>query len=381
MKANIIFIFSPERWGLMKLSKHHYAISLAAKGHQVYFFEPGWPQRQQDEVEQLLPNLYLVQYKLRARGRDKLPGWLYSILLRREVAYWQTLVKAKPDIIWFFETERLNRLPYFHNTLKIFHPVDFFKTVFLAHKPHIDICFSTIQKQVLQLHQLGYKAHFVNHGLSEEFVTYATKRLQQTMAATQPKHILQAGYVGNLLSEPPDRVMMQQIISGHPDIQFHFWGQYDPNGSNLFNYLFPEVLEFIDFLKAQPNVQLHGSVNTTTLAAAMQQMDLFWICWNVTRPGNMWNKDTNPHKIIEYLSTGKPVVAHFMEHYKNLPLLYMTSTIENHTYEAVFNKAVDAVRNGEPKKHVEDRIRFALDNTYQKHIEQIFSLLPQQTSC
>lgn len=379
MNAQTIFIFCPERWGLMKLSKHHYAIALAAKGHKVYFFEPAWPQRQQDTVEELQPNLYLVQYRLKARGRDKLPSWLYRILLRREVAYWQALVKTKPDIVWFFETERLNRLPYFHNTLKIFHPVDFFKPVFLADKPHIDICFSTIQKQVAQLQQLGYKAYFVNHGLSEEFVAYAINRLHQTSKATQQKNALQVGYVGNLLSEPPDRAMMQQIISSHPDIQFHFWGQYDPNGSNLFNYLFPEVLQFIDFLKAQPNVHLHGSVNTTTLAEAIQQIDMFWICWDVTRPGNMWNKDTNPHKIIEYLSTGKPLVAHFMEHYKSLPLLYMTGTIENTTYKNVFNQAVKAVQNGEPEELVQSRINFALANTYQKHIEYILSLLPQKT--
>ncbi len=363
----------------MKLSKHHYAIALASKGHKVFFFEPAWPQLQQDVVQELQPNLYLVQYKLRARGRDKLPGWIYKILLRREVAYWQSLVKAKPDIVWFFETERLNRLAYFGNTLKIFHPVDFFKPVFLAHKPPVDICFSTIEKQVEQLRQMGYNAHFVNHGLSDEFVSFANKRLQQIHTGNATTNTLQVGYVGNLLSEPPDRAMMQKIISSHPHIQFHFWGQYNPNGGNLFNYLFPEVLEFIEFLKAQPNVHLHGSVDTATLAAAMQPMDMFWICWNVTRPGNMWNKDTNPHKIIEYLSTGKPLVTHYMQYYANSPLLYMTATIENDTYEYVFNKAIQAVQQGEPQQLVNSRLQFALNNTYQKHIEHILAMLPQKT--
>jgi len=43
-----IFILSPQPWGKMHISKHHYAIELAKKGNLIYYFNP--PAKKRDHL-------------------------------------------------------------------------------------------------------------------------------------------------------------------------------------------------------------------------------------------------------------------------------------------------------------------------------------------
>jgi energy-coupling factor transporter ATP-binding protein EcfA2 len=40
LKGKNILVISPEAWGKSKLSKHHYALTLAAIGNKVWFLQP-----------------------------------------------------------------------------------------------------------------------------------------------------------------------------------------------------------------------------------------------------------------------------------------------------------------------------------------------------
>ena len=40
LRNKTILIISPQAWGKMFLSKHHYAIELAKRGNAVYFLNP-----------------------------------------------------------------------------------------------------------------------------------------------------------------------------------------------------------------------------------------------------------------------------------------------------------------------------------------------------
>ena len=35
-----VLLISPQHWGTMRVTKHHYAIELAKLGHEVFFLEP-----------------------------------------------------------------------------------------------------------------------------------------------------------------------------------------------------------------------------------------------------------------------------------------------------------------------------------------------------
>jgi glycosyltransferase involved in cell wall biosynthesis len=236
---------------------------------------------------------------------------------------------------------------------------------------YFDIAFSAMQKQVSILNEYGYTAFFINHGLSNSFVHYSKERLEriaQPLYNPVQIHKMNVGYAGNLLSEPPNRNIMREVIEQNPGVTFHFWGQYEKNtidniGPAYFNP------EFVTYLQTKSNVTLYGIVDTETLASQMQKMDMFWVCWK-TADGSMWNADTNPHKIIEYLSTGKPVVSHYMSNYENYDILYMPPK-NNTGYELLFNDVINKVKAGEPEELIKKRLFFALDNSYQNQLKLI----------
>ena len=59
----------------------------------------------------------------------------------------------------------------------------------------------------------------------------------------------------------------------------------------------------------------------------MMKVDMLWVCWNL-QLSSFWNGG-NPHKLLEYLSTGKPIASHYVSSYKEYDLLYMLRTNSN----------------------------------------------------
>jgi glycosyltransferase involved in cell wall biosynthesis len=172
--------------------------------------------------------------------------------------------------------------------------------------------------------------------------------------------------------EAPDRSTMQKLISAHPDIQFIFWGQYELKG-NFGAYDKQEVFEFIKFLQSQPNVVLRGAVHPAVLSEEIKSADLFWICWQ-TSVSKMWD-GSNSHKILEYLSTGKPVVSHYISTYRNSNIIDMLPSKENNEYLSLFSQVLNRVKAGEAVELNKKRILLAMENTYQSHIAEIEKLI------
>jgi hypothetical protein len=84
----------------------------------------------------------------------------------------------------------------------------------------------------------------------------------------------------------------------------------------------------------------------------------------------MWD-GSNSHKMLEYFSTGKPVVSHFMSSYQNSDLIDMLQTRDNSDYNSLFSRVAQRVQNGESSELQRKRIQFAISNTYQSHIARI----------
>ncbi|UAY50682.1 glycosyltransferase family protein [Ferruginibacter albus] len=365
-----IFLLSPERWSNMRRSKHNYAIELAKMGNKVFFLEPANVKTKEISVHEIIKDaLWVVNYPLIARGKNILPAFFYNQIVKYEVKKITQHLNAVPDVVWSFDPVRIDRIAFFKKAIKIFHPVDFWNEKQFPSKKAFDIAFSPMQKQVDIFNENGYKTFFINHGLSEQFVKYSLEKLKD-IHHDLPAHSdrkINVGYVGSLISEPPDRDVMKMVIEDNPDLTFHFWGEYEKDIVKA-AYFHPE---FISYLQAKENVKLYGSADTETIARSIAPMDIFWMCWK-TNENSMWNSDTNPHKIIEYLSTGKPVVTHFMKKYLNTNLLYMCAEENNkNLYLELFNSAIFNITKGENIDKIKERIQYALDNTYQKQIQRI----------
>src|ERR1700742_4128748 len=101
-----IYIITPEKWGIMKLSKHHYAAELAERGNRVYFIEPPDLSVNGILTEKVAgyDSLYLVKYKPINRGERYLPAFVYRWLLRMQIKRIVKHVGIRPDVVWCFHT-------------------------------------------------------------------------------------------------------------------------------------------------------------------------------------------------------------------------------------------------------------------------------------
>jgi len=375
MKNKTIYLLSSDRWGTMRVSKHHYALELAEKGNKVFFIEP--PDLQNKGISILPsedhPSLFIVKYKPVFRGRRFLPGIVFRLFLILQIRILIGKIGQRPDIVWCFDPYRFNNLNWFKASGKIFFAADLF---YYDHLPEealtADLCLGVSDTIVELLKPACKPAHFINHGVSRHFINIAKETLAQLPAINQPKSKITVGYVGNLLMEAPDRNTMQNVISTHSDIQFIFWGQYERKG-NFVAYDKPEVFGFIKFLQSQPNVVLRGAVHPSVLSEEIRKADLFWICWQ-TSVNKMWD-GSNSHKILEYLSTGKPVVSHYMSTYRNGNIIDMLPSKGNNDYLSLFSQVLNRVKAGEPVDLHRKRILLAMDNSYQSHIAEIEKLI------
>lgn len=72
---------------------------------------------------------------------------------------------------------------------------------------------------------------------------------------------------------------------------------------------------------------MHGMLTPNQLALELRRMDLFFICYEVTKDQS---KGTNYHKVMEYLVYSKPIVTNFVSSYTYLAdRIFMPETIEN----------------------------------------------------
>ena len=108
-----ILVVSPNEWGDMRLSKHHYAETLARRGNRVFFLNPPDARaRKRFEVEDVegIPNLSTVTYRpfvpysLRFRSRrlfDAIAHWHVTWLLKQ--------IGVRFDVVWCFDVNLVQR--------------------------------------------------------------------------------------------------------------------------------------------------------------------------------------------------------------------------------------------------------------------------------
>jgi hypothetical protein len=368
----IVFIISLEHWGGMKLSKHHYAMELAKNNCRVFFIESPRPSNKDVTIESCddHPNIKIVKYKPVYRGKRFLPRFIFNRLLQYQIKLLLKTIGVKPDVVWSFQGYLLGNLQLFGAPVTIFFAADSFSETKLPREIYsADILFGVSDTIYNRIKESGKPTFQINHGLQREFVESAQRLSGAEMKVVSNKNI-SVGYSGNLRMEALDRQTMMKVIRNNPEIKFVFWGTYSKYGSNLgVAFKDKEVDEFIDFLENSGNVQLRGVVSSKQLQQEMIEMDMFWICWNL-QLSTFWD-GSNSHKILEYLSTGKPVVSHYVSSYKNNNMLYMLSTKDNLEYELLFNDIVNKIKTGESAEVIKRRLSFAINNSYQSQLKFI----------
>jgi glycosyltransferase involved in cell wall biosynthesis len=366
LQGKNLLIVSPEPWGNNMLSKHHYALMLSKLGNKVFFLPPPLPNKSKVTLRsaQGYPEITIIEYSSHVFGLSKLPTLLTDWLSRRDGSKIEQAAKCNFDLIWNFDMFRFQNPRAFRNIkLSILHPVDFVDSWLELRAARLyDFVFSVTQEIVDKLKPFNPKAHFINHGLSEHFVS--------TPVIEKINSPLKCGYVGNLQSFGIHLSNLFDIIAQNPEVEFHFIGP--KKSSNLGTFKETDIIPKLEQLK---NVVLHGEMHPKDVARTIIGFDLFLICYDPERVGKV---ASNSHKILEYLSTGKVVVSSRMSTYDDLASELFQMSRDSRELPALFKETVAQLESFNSKQRQEKRIAFATANTYDAHLKRIEFIINSQ---
>jgi len=264
------------------------------------------------------------------------------------------------DIIWSFDPFRLQNLSLFKSPILIYHPADVHYTFLekeIASYAHLILTTCEFVKK--ELEPYNKNVYNIGHGVSDNFfkkellTTYSTKKLKVCM-------------LGNL-QRKIDYPILFTLIDNHPDIEFHFIGP--STSSNLIKKT--SYSSEVKLLESFSNTYLHGSIMQEQLPSWLNKMNLFLILYSEDEnPASQ----ANPHKILEYLSTGKVILSSWMEEYVgNNGLIEM----ERNNIDIItkFKEILSDLAFYNSSTLQRRRIKYAQENTYKKKIKEIEGLL------
>ncbi len=354
---------SPEPWGKIFISKHNYAIALARRDNEVYFFNSvrsGLTPGSFKVRESGYNNLKIVEFRspfpLKMKFHAKK---LYGYLMNLHLKYILKRISLKADIIWDFNSSfEYGDLSAFYPAFSIFQPVDQIRKDMVNKKA--DVLVTISEKIASQYNNQNTPRLVVSHGVAENFVQLALRPPQ--LKINQP---LKAGYIGNLCIESLDRNLLQQLIANYPNVEFHLVGPYNTSDNNLGAGDDNETNRFFSFLKNARNVVLYGTKSQSEVAALLDTFDINLLCYKATPT----YQSDNSHKVLEYMAAGKVVVSSYLSMYEGSNLIQMAKEVDS--FLELFRTVKENIESYNGASLQQERKKLALNNSYEKQISKI----------
>lgn len=350
MKGKSILLISPEPWEGHRVSKHHYATVLAEMGNRVYFLDPLFGSFHSEDIDL---NLSVVKFKGHLRGLRFIPSFLQAIFIARDLKKLELAVGEKFDVVWNFDSSRFYNLLRVRNKLRICHIVDLnqdFKREILAKTSDFCFCSSDPIFSSLRLH--SSKVFKINHGLKipgigiEELTLPGTNRIK-------------AIYSGNLDISYLDHQLLDGLISNFKDVDFIFIGAYSDSNPLA--------------LKVAANMFLLGMKPAADLQSYYKRADVLLVTYLADE---FLEQLANPHKILEYLYSGKVVLATKTLEYLSNELIVTGSSYSD--FLEKFRNIKDNLQHFNSEVKSREREAFALDNSYEKQVMRIARILEEK---
>ncbi len=355
-----ILIVSPEPWSHIFVSKHHYAIHLAAKGNNVFFLNP--PSDKYDIESSEYDGLKIISYKGFVTGLRMMPKFIRGFFVKKVFNKIVKICDSKFQIVWSFDNSVFYDLDFLPEDIcKISHIVDLNQHFQLEKAASsADICFCTTSHILEKLLKSNRKSFFINHG-------YNYQNVNNNEIELPGNNKLKALYVGNLSMKYIDWNILNKAIEKFPHIDFIFIG---PN-MNDFDLSLNKYHEYKKEVCQKQNVFSVGKISSNDIMSFLKASQILMISYQEAHHMDQ----ANPHKILEYLGSGVPIIATFTEQYQEYSNLikmpnYNKDWVMN--FEELLNSK--ELYDGDLKK---ERIKLALENTYEKQIERIENLIDQ----
>ena len=358
----VIYIISPQPWNGFRVSKHHYAIELAALGHRVYFIDPpdaklarGAVRRTPTDIAGLTNVRYApwFPYKLKFHARP-----LFDAAMRRQAHLLAQAIGEKPHIVWDFDNAyQFANLKAFGAGLNVFHPVDDFEPRFIETK-NADIIFSVAQRFLDRFTRPVVPMHLVPHGLSRDYAATAQRISASPDVRERDARRPCIGYVGNLEHSGVDWPTILAMCDLCPDADFVFIGPYKPAGGRT-----P-----IDAIAQRANCRLLGAKSAADIIALASGIDVWLICYDAVRTVD---GATNSHKILEYLASGCAVLSNRIDAYAGTDLAIMPPARDNAPMPQMLRNILDDLPAVNAPDRQRRRAQFALQHSYGGHLHAI----------
>jgi len=358
-----ILIISPEPWNWQYVSKHHYAITLAKKGYQVYFLDPPNNSLQDIKITKTeFQNLFNITAPQVSKGLRFYPKKIRNIIEKRWLEKLEKRIKNRFTVIWLFENSRFYNMEFAKDRLKIYHQVDSSQNFHIKEaSSSADICFCVTDYIKRDLLPYNKKVFKISHGMN-----FINK--EATLSKTQQKHFNQSkvnvAYIGNLDMIYINEQILYTIARKYPNITFHFIGSYSENGA-LFK-----------LCKEINNIIWWERVESLLISKILEKIDISLLTYRVEEYREQL---ANSHKILEYLYSGKVTVATYTDEYKDKrELLEMVDNSSD--YIEKFKEVVDNLEFYNSKEKQQARIEFSKNHSYDNQLEKIISLIKKYTS-
>jgi len=361
--APLAYLISPQPWAGFPVSKHHYAIALAALGWRVVFVDPpaelgraGAIETAATDVSGIASLRYQTSfpYKLKFHAR-----WLFDAFMRRQA---RQLVAAagQPDLVWDFDNSyQFRDLRPFGAKTTLFHLVDDVGMPGFGTK-HADHLFYLHSSFCVRAGGILRDDHEIGHGLGS---IHAQAARTQGLEQGQP-NAPRVGFVGNLGAAWIDWDAITIMLTRNPQVRFTFWGPKP--STNVRNAALSRIL-------AQPNATFPGVASPAQIVSEARDVDVWLVPFVAEK---LLGGPLNSHKILEYLSFGKTVVSSWLEAYDGNPLVQMLPDPNQggaDLADLLDSVLADLVAANAPEKMAARRA-FALEHSYDLHLERIMQV-------
>ena len=364
-KKNVLII-SPNFWGNVHITKHHYSLEIHKLGANIFYLNP--PSRNLGgfmKITEIFKNFKIIDFQLHIPGRIKyyFPRLYYyymSLTVKRISAL------ANNDIFLSIDFSRdlpfsLTKTNYFNAKHKIFFQVDNPHIDYINKSKNISDMYFSISENILNIINKGNKYHYcLGHSVSSDFFS------NDIIINKYNSSSLNIGYVGNLFMDNIDYDTIIELVKENKGMNFHFIGPNEVKSQNNNLGIQQNNIKNIRTLKAQNNTIFHGVLYKEKLVQLLRKLDAMFLCYHEF--GMHPVAPVNSHKILEFLALGKVVISNYFEDYNpyNNDLIFMPK--KNHTsaqYIKKFKLVVDDLHKFNKEHLIKKRSDFAKKRTYE----------------
>lgn len=369
----VIYLVSPQPWHGFRVSKHHYAIELALRGHRVYFIENALTDAVFGRVELYCSgyeNLTVVRHAgLFTRWTQYRFPTMHALVAIRQIRRLIAAIGVGPSVVWDFDNNcAFPDLSAFGKMLKIFHPVDSIVGDRRTAKG-ADVVVSVSADFINRLPAATEHTLVLPHGISRLHEAYAKRVVANDLVAQRKKSSRRTvGYVGNLDMVGIDWSTIFRMITHFQDVEFVFVGPF----GRTHQYGEGKRQALLTSLRSFPNVRLTGLLQSQRILELAAEVDVWLFCNDsALRPDGALNS----HKLLEYMATGKAVLSSSIRAFDATSPLVMALPGQNEMMIGLLGDMLANIETINRAKEMRRRASFALDFTYGANLDRIGDFL------